>query len=274
MLIVDVKDASALLMLRNGGKRMAYAVVNALNDTIKHVQKVEVANVGHLFTLRKGEFVKRNAAVIKQAGKGSGFASVGSGRYEARVQVGQKKRLLLAGFEAGNDRKSEMIASGYTPKGKSSAVPIIGRPARPSKQSSVPDAFTIKGLNLIIAKSSGKSGRMVSDFSGSKYKSRRAKSVKGKSDVGFARKGKRIIGEHRTFILAKSKKAPHGGVFQRIGPAKDDIRMIYSFVPNQKLKSVLKFVDHAYKASIERFPVAMRQQIDSAFAFAASRVFK
>lgn len=271
-LTVDIKDASALLVLRGGGKRMAYAVVNALNGTIKAAQREEQANVARKFTVRKNEFVRRQAAVIKQEAKGSGFASVGTNRYEARMQVGQKQRLLLSAFEEGGSRRSAMVATGFVPKGRREAVPKVGGPARPSKSASVPDAFTFQKLKFI--KGTAGKGRFVTDFPGSAHKSRRKASKFTTGDVGFKKSGDQWKGEHRTFILNRTRKAPEGGVFQRVGPGRDDIRLIYSFQSHGRLEGNLGFIKTAEHVAKPEFNRRLKAEVDAAFKYAASRTFK
>lgn len=131
---VHVDPALLLLRLRNGEKRLAFAVVNAINDTAKLIQKAERERVEERFTLRKPDFVLRQAAVIKP------FASVGQGRAHAEISVGQKPRLLLSQYEVGGERKPF--------KGKSVAVPVIGGPARPSFEQPVPEALQFRRLRF------------------------------------------------------------------------------------------------------------------------------
>lgn len=269
---VDVRDSSALLLLRNGGKRVAFAVVNALNGTIKAAQKGEQENVERKFIVRKQEFVRRQSAVIKLEGKGSGFASVGKGRFEARMQVGEKKRFLLSGFERGGSRRTALERTGFVPKGKSAAVPVTGGPARPSKSSSVPDAFTFVGLRFI--KSRGGKGRMVADVAGGKLKSPRKASKRGSADVAFTKSGEQWKGSHRTFILKETARLPQGGVFQRVGPGRDDIRLVYSFQQHEHLTAQLEFIQTAERIARPEFPKRLRAEIDSALRYAASRTFR
>jgi hypothetical protein len=49
-------------------------------------------------------------------------------------------------------------------------------------------------------------------------------------------------GNQRTFILPHTRRAPLGGVFQRVGPKRDDVRMIYAFKQGVPLKAILAFV--------------------------------
>lgn len=138
---LQVDNSQLLLRLRNGQKRLAYAVVNAINATAKDIQQAEQGRVEDEFTVRQHEFIRRQAAIIKP------FASVGQGRLYAEIAVGQKKRLLLSEFEQGGQRTAF--------KGKSPAVPLIGG-ARPSKGEPVDPQFYFSRMAL---RRSGKGGR-------------------------------------------------------------------------------------------------------------------
>ena len=118
---IDVRIDSAPLVLRlqNGQRRLAYAAVNAINNTAKRIQEAERRRVEEEFTIRKREFIRRQAAVIKP------FANVRQGRAYAEIAVGQKPRLLLSAFERGAERKP------FTPSARSVAEPVVGGPARP-----------------------------------------------------------------------------------------------------------------------------------------------
>lgn len=131
---VSVDAARPLAVLRNGGKRVRFAVVNAINFTAKEIQKAQRRDLGRTFTLRKNEFVQRQIAVIKP------FASAPQNRLEARISVGQRPRLLLPGYETGEPRP------GF--KGRRAAVPVIGSPARPTKSSPVPHSLRVGQLKL------------------------------------------------------------------------------------------------------------------------------
>ena len=114
-----VDSAPLVLRLRNGERRLAYAVVNAINATVKRTQVAERRRVEEEFTVRKKEFIRREAAVIKP------FANVRQGRVFAEIAVGQKPRLLLSAFERGAERKP------FTPGAQKVAEPVVGGPARP-----------------------------------------------------------------------------------------------------------------------------------------------
>ncbi len=116
---LKIDSAPLVLRLQNGQRRLAYAVVNAINATAKRIQATERRHIEREFTLRKKEFVLRQAAVIKT------FASVTQGRPYAEIGVGQKPRLLLSAFERGAERKP------FTANARRVAEPVVGGPARP-----------------------------------------------------------------------------------------------------------------------------------------------
>jgi len=118
---IDLRIDSAVLVLRlrNGQRRLAYAVVNAINNTAKRIQDAERRRVEEEFIVRKKEFIRREAAIIKP------FANVRQARAYAEIGVGQKPRLLLSAFERGAERKP------FTPTAERVAEPVVGGPARP-----------------------------------------------------------------------------------------------------------------------------------------------
>ena len=115
---LTIDSTELVLRLQNGQRRLAYAVVNAINSTAKRIQDAERRRVEEEFTIRKKEFIRREAAIIKP------FASVRQGRAYAEIAVGQKPRLLLSAFERGAERKP------FTPSARSVAEPVVGGPAR------------------------------------------------------------------------------------------------------------------------------------------------
>ena len=71
-------DSTALVLrLQNGQRRLAYAVVNAINNTAKRIQEAERRRVEEEFTVRKAQFMRREAA--------KPFASVRQGRAYAEM---------------------------------------------------------------------------------------------------------------------------------------------------------------------------------------------
>ena len=120
--VVDVRAAGVLQALGGGEKKARFAIANAMNGTTKAIQAAERAEVLKDFTVRPTtrQFLLRQAAVIKGATGGSGFASATQGRFETRIAVGQPRRLLLAQFEKGGARPPA--------KGRRAGVPVIGGP--------------------------------------------------------------------------------------------------------------------------------------------------
>jgi hypothetical protein len=140
---VDLKvdDTRLLRKMRNGHKRLAYAVVNAINKTAKRIQAAERRRAGKVFTVRKTEFIRRQVAVIKP------FASVPQGRPFAEIRVGDKPRLLLSAFERGAERKPVTAGASRV------AEPVVGGPARPSFGKPVDPQFYMKKLKFDRTKS-------------------------------------------------------------------------------------------------------------------------
>jgi hypothetical protein len=116
---LQIDSTQLVLRLQNGQRRLAYAVVNAVNNTAKRIQMAERRRIDEEFTVRKKDFIRREAAVIKP------FASVRQARAYAEIAVGQKPRLLLSAFERGAERKP------FTPSARRVAEPVVGGPARP-----------------------------------------------------------------------------------------------------------------------------------------------
>ena len=135
MIAVSVDPRAVLTKLASARKNTKLAIVDALNDTAKDVQKAVRAQVQRQFTVRSGqkrEFFLRQAAIIR-------FAKFATGLFEASVRVGEKPRLLLSMFEAGGVRKAFV--------GKNIAVPVVGT-ARPSQQEEVKPSLWVKRLGL------------------------------------------------------------------------------------------------------------------------------
>lgn len=142
---LEIDSTQLILRLRNGQRRLAYAAVNAINNTAKRIQAAEWARAQEIFTIRKVEFMRREVAKIKP------FASVRAARAFAEISVGQKDRLLLSAFERGAVREPVMedakrVAEPIDPrKGKPS-------PARPTWQQNVLPELWRRRLNFDLTK--------------------------------------------------------------------------------------------------------------------------
>lgn len=201
-------------------KNFAYAVVNAVNETAKAVQRMAQDNVRAKFHVRS-EFVIRQAAIIKP------FASVGQARPYAEVSVGQKPRLLLSDFERGAQRPPFV--------GKRVAMPIPGSPARPTVDAKVPGNLFVSALNLQPALSAAqlKQRKTIKGSTSAQTRSMRADFTRA------AGAGKVWKGKERTYMI------PGLGIFQRFGKGKRDTALLYKFVPTQTLIPRLGFLNLA-----------------------------
>src|SRR5579859_1164330 len=199
-------------------KNLAYSVAQALNDTALDAQKRIRESMRARFHLRRQDFMFRAIKMFA-------FAKVGAGRPYAELGIDNKPRLLLALFQTGGERKPF--------KGSSVAVPITGGAARPGVDDSVRPEFTFQSLNFTKGPIT-KEGKQV-------LAARKAAHVR-KRKLG----GQYYVwqGAQRTFILPHTARAPNGGVFQRVGPKKDDLRLIYSFRRNVQVRKMLDFVEN------------------------------
>lgn len=144
------------------------------------------------------------------------FASAKKGLAFAEVYVDQSKsRLLLAGFEDG------ALRGGFVGKSVAEPNPSVARVGG-SVAGKVDPKFVFQKLNL--------------------------KPPITRNDK-LQWKGKQRTFEVRTSVF------PLGAVFQRFGPGRDDIRVVYSFRAPFHLKRELQFVEIAAATMKERFAI-------------------
>ena len=136
--VVDVRATGVLFMLRNGEKRMGWTAAAAINKTMDNIQAAQRLQVQRVFNVRKSEFLKRQAAIIKPRATATSLWS--------RVRVGSKKGLLLPLFEAGASRlpQKAVRAAGEN----AVAVPKLGGPARPSIAEIIPEPMWVQRIGL------------------------------------------------------------------------------------------------------------------------------
>lgn len=205
-------------------KNLAISTAQALNDTAKEAQSRMRTALRERFHVRKSTIMDRSIKIFA-------FANVGANRPFAEVGVDNKQRLLLSLFEQGGERGPFV--------GKNVAVPITGQAARSSIDQSVRPDMTFQSLSFGL----GKTGSVARTKTGRVSK----KQPGGTGGYRFWQ------GQQRTFILAHSAKEPLGAVFQRVGPKRDDVRLIYAFKQNVKLKAALDFVATTEKTFNEVF---------------------
>jgi len=248
----EMDSKSLLLRLRNGEKRLAYATANALRNTALKIQQDEFASTRGRFTIREpglffGSAAKPGGVAAKivkfpNATKGTMYAQIVAGK-EAVERMGarQIQGVIYGQFERGGVK-----------------LPLRGRPrvgvaltgsgrARSSMAAKLDPNMTWKGMGLTAHVGSKKVKRP-----GRSKSPERGFGTEGSPVPEFSLEGVRWLGRHGTFMLLKTKKHPLGGVFQRTGSDRGDIRMIWKFQPEVKLDKRLEFFTTA-KASWARW---------------------
>ncbi|HKQ57972.1 MAG TPA: hypothetical protein VJY35_08895 [Candidatus Eisenbacteria bacterium] len=234
---------------RKREKRLAFAAVNALNKTGERIQQAEHARARKKFIIRKESFFFGSpgrpggvAAKLKKAsvGKARPFVEVIAGL------EGDSSRLLYPTFEEGGTRKP------FTRGAKKVAIPILGSPARPTVRSGVPPAFTFAGLKLRKYKR-GKAVR----------RRRRGRTVGETVFQEFGRLNRNLgqaqesgvywKGQQRTFLTPQ-------GVRQRIGPRREDTRMIWGFTDPFPIDTRLEFKKTALEVADQWFREEMERE--------------
>lgn len=227
---IDIKFDLAGLKIKTlkEKKRLAYGTAAAINDTLKTVQTQERVNLDQKFTVRKAQFMYRLIKIQT-------FASVTKDVPYGEVGIDSTKaRVLLSMFEDGGTKQPVI--------GQNVAVPVTGGAARPSFGDLVKDEFTFKALGFkrINLTHAGREALTAKKRFG----------VKGRLTADYYI----WAGKERTFIL------PGIGVFQRTGPGKDDIKLIYSFVKAARLGARLGFVERARTVIGQTFAKAFDTQ--------------
>jgi len=240
---VEIRATAVLAFLRNAEKRIPYVIANSLNATARSIQREQRAGARGRLRVRKETFIMRQISVISRGD----FADPRLHKYAVRLHVGQKERLLLSELEKGGTRKP-------FGGGRRVGVPLTGGPARPSFGLPVQPGFTIKSL------------RLVKIQAGQVQKTKKGRSKRKRRDVQFAAHttatGKiQIKGARRTFVLKSTARAPQGGIYQRVGPGRDDIRLVYSLVQSPALKALLEWVRTAERTASVQFRLELRAQI-------------
>lgn len=271
-LTIDVDQKQLLLRMRKGEKRLAYAVVNAVNATSKRVQQAEFQHMRLRFQIRKDRFFFGSsgrpggvAARIKP------FASVKQGRPFSEVFIaqapssGSQRRLLLPFFEEGGEKKPSKGADRV-------AIPISGR-ARPQWTGPVAKEYTFAGMKL----EAHRQGKRVTKETkkGEGFRRVGIGLIKPGGKVVLPKMGRRTQwkGRHRTFMLDRTQKLPQGGIFQRTGPKPDDIRLLWKFQRRVRVDSRLEFVRVGAETAQRWFREEMEKQILDALAHDRGRSF-
>jgi hypothetical protein len=251
---VQVDASPLILRFEKGERRLVFGVVDSINHAMRDAQRGVQESVGRKFIIRNAPFFFGTPGRPGgAAARISPFASVPGKRLYAEISVGAStragsRRLLLSEFEKGGTREP------MTPGAKSVAVPLLGRPARPSIKRGVPPQYTFAGLQFkafkgkvaIKRRTTRSGGLSLFDEFGRRRDSSELGTVQWK-------------GRERTFILKKSAREPLGGVYQRIGAARGDIRLIYAFRRGMRLDARLGFIPTVTRIAPPRFKEYMER---------------
>lgn len=239
---IQYDDTVLFHRFRNYERRLAFGVVDALKKAALRVQQAEFGLVRSEFTIRRPDFFfGAPGHPGGAAARISSFPSVPHGRLFAEISLSpssqaSKRNTLLPLFQTGGERDP------FTPGARDVAVPLTGRAARPSFSESVPQAFTFQGLHFkayrrgVVQKRRRRGGAvpltLFGEFGRLMHEQLQLHGVQWK-------------GDQRTFILSHSANTRAGGVFERFGKGRGDIREIYSFVPPFHLKERLHWLELA-----------------------------
>lgn len=199
-------------------RRLAYNSAEALNNTAKSFQARIRARISTEFHLRDDPTKTRRFLLQQIVIKP--FASPKKGIMYVEIGIAQKARLLLAAYETGELREGFIGANSADP-------------------------------NPAIARQGG-------SFAGAIKPEVRFKNLRLKPFTVHALTRPDTVqykGKDRTFQLGSTAMNPAGGVYQRVGPGKDDIRLVYSFKTAFKLKAILQFLATAEITMKDQFGV-------------------
>lgn len=232
---------SSLQGLRNGPKRIAWAVALGINETLKRVQTDEQVQFRRAFTVRKPAFLfgtpeKPGGA----AARIRPFANANQNRLWGEIHTGQastqrgQRGLLIPKYEEGGTR--EPVKGKYT--NPVVAIAITGGPARPTMKDSIVKGYDFRGLKLTAyrKRQAGERKRKRG------YKAFTLFDKDGHMDLrALSQGGVQMKGRNRTFLI-KTKKGTrfeHGAILQRTGPGAT--RLVWLFKPNVKIDPHLEF---------------------------------
>jgi hypothetical protein len=259
------------LELEKGPRRLGFGMAIAINKTLERAKTAVHDHARAKFHIRNPRFF-----FGREGGKGGvagkitqkafypdimyGELATGAGAVES-LAGGDRARVLFPMFETGGERP-------LRPGSKASAVPLLGRPARPSINRPVPPEYTIKGLQFRAYKGGKK----------------RLRKTAGRHVRGFGvldEFGRLVMpqagpvqwkGKNRTFLLPKTKEEPLGGVFQRIGPERGDIREIWTFRHPIQIDDRMDWVGTVRAAANQWFKQELEKQYNESVRHAQSKV--
>jgi len=224
-ILLKTNSLGLLQKAEKAEKKLAYASVNALNETAKKLQKQVQDKAKSDLNIRT-PFSLRQTAVIKP------FASVKQNRPYAEISIGRKERLLLTELETPASEKREPFTVGA----KRVAVPMIDGMPRARFPQKLPKEMYFKALKL---------------------KRWPRGTAKGARPPNFneLRAGGQVIwrGRLRTYMI------PSIGVFQRTSSTQS--KPIYLFDDDVPIPKRLQFMDIMDRYGSEELTEQMERQI-------------
>jgi hypothetical protein len=216
---IDVQFDARSLVARTPReeKRLAYNVADALNKTALAAQEDVRLHMLKVFQIRSS--TSRDRFWLLEQIKLT-FASARKGIIFAELFVSPTvRRLLLSGYEIGAMREPFV--------GQNVAIPTIDTARGGSDAGAIRPAFTFAKMGL---KPVTVHARMSPDST-------------------------QFKGPNRLFLLKSTKREPLGAVFERVGPGRDDIRLVWSFHRPFHLHQVLQFLETVSRTMSEKFRV-------------------
>lgn len=261
---VNLKVDTAPLFQRfeHPERKLGFAIVQSLNRLGEIVQGAEIEHEGAVLTIRKPTLFFGSSG--RPGGVGAKlFRATNAKPYtdivvEDKLASGSHGPTFLSVFESGGLRRPTK------PGATTVAEPVIGGPARPSFAQPVPTPFYIQNLRLVATRQ----GKALRTKSG-KLRRRRGAVLFSAAVAGTGTV--QIKGTHRTFLLERARNLPHGAVFQRYGPARGDVKLVYAFDPPPQLDARLRFVETALPVIAEWWPILMSVAVADAFAHELNR---
>lgn len=243
---LDISKAVAWLTDKEQ-RQIPYALARATNMTATDFQDAMRAGIARRFTLRQPRFIMNSVKIERgNWATSKGFKS-GGGKFSATVSMGgegskRSRSGVLVKFEEGGEKTSA-----------DPNYPIIIPTAalRGSFAELPPRSMYPKNLRLLPRQ--GIESTMP-------------------ANVHVTKRGvEQLKGKRRTFVLDPTKHigANVWGVFQRFGPNRSDIRLIWRYKTRVKIPQRLQWAETAQRIVPERFAAnfrtALAEALKSAF---------
>lgn len=207
--------------------QIPFAAVGAINDTAFAARDEIRTGIRERFTIRRQWVVQ--GIQVPRGGKATKRRPV------AIVEVEHRRRFLVK-FEEGGVKTGTQLEP----------IAIPTEHIRPTQQAIPPRRLYPKNLGLAPRR----------DISGGTINPR-IRVTRG----GF----RRLVGKYRTFVLDPSEMtASTWGIFQRTGPRRQDIRLIWAYRRQIPIPAILEFVQTATRVVKERFEKFFGKRFDQA----------